>query len=286
MVGGDRRLETGERHLGIPLGIDLGRRLENVRMVFKGVHEALAPLDCVRVGEIADEDQRMQLFARRLEFFLGEYSHLLDSETRDRLIVGDHDDALGHIGGRAVEGGDRHVRFLRQRNEHRLGIAVVSRQDDAVGALRNAVFDLLELAVGVLAAVQLDHLDAVFRERLDNRRVTGAPEAGRQILEGVADLLALGFRRCGHEKSAGAGKRQSRAGPTCKLHHSSSLPFSLRHLADPVLNFVRASPTGEIRREKVFRQARARFSFALSPRNLIAQTFYHVVMFTQSLSRA
>ena len=32
-IGGHRRLEAGERHLRVPLGVDLDRRLEDVRMV-------------------------------------------------------------------------------------------------------------------------------------------------------------------------------------------------------------------------------------------------------------
>ena len=69
----------------------------------------------------------------------------------------------------------------------RAGVAVVGGQDDAVGALRDAVLDLLELPVGVVPAVELDHLDAGVLQRLDDGAVTGDPEAGREILEGVAD---------------------------------------------------------------------------------------------------
>ena len=125
------------------------------------VHEAFAPLHRVRIGEVADEDQRVQLLAGRLELRLGLDGHRLDRLAGDRLVVGDDDDALGEIRRRPVEGRDRHVGLLRQRDQHGLRVAVVGGQDDAVGALRDAVLDLLELAVGVLAAVQLDHLDAV-----------------------------------------------------------------------------------------------------------------------------
>ena len=119
---------------------------------------------------------------------------------------------LREIRGRPVEGRDRHVGFLRQRDQHRLRVAVVGGQDDAVGALRDAVLDLLELPVGILAAVQLDDLDAVLLQRVDDRRVAGAPEAGRQILEGVADLLAGGVgaappRTTARPTSAGAPYR-------------------------------------------------------------------------------
>ena len=73
----------------------------------------------------------------------------------------------------------------------RAGVTVVGGQDDAVAALGDAVLDLLELPVGVLAAVELDHLDAGVLQRLDDGAVAGDPEAGRQILEGVADGAAL-----------------------------------------------------------------------------------------------
>ena len=127
-----------------------------------------------------------------LNLRLGLDRHRLDGQARDQLVVGDDDDALGKVGGRAIEGRDRHVGFLRQRHQHRLRVAVIRGQDDAVGALRDAVLDLLELPVGILAAIELDHLDAVLGQRADDRGMTRTPEAGREILEGVADLLCLG----------------------------------------------------------------------------------------------
>ena len=200
-VRGHRRLEAGKRHLRVPLGVDLGRRLEDVGMGVDRVHEAFAPLHRVRVGKVADEDQRMELLAGRLELRLGLDRHRLDRQTRHRLVVGDDDDALGEVGGRAIEGRDRHVGFLRQRHQHRFRIAVICGQDDAVGALSDAVLDLLELPVGVLAAVQFDHLDAVLGQRADDGGMTRAPEAGRKILEGVADLLgSAASARCRRSK--------------------------------------------------------------------------------------
>ena len=77
-------------------------------------------------------------------------------------------------------------------------VAVVGGQDDAVGALGDAVLDLLELPVGILAAVELDDFDAVVLQRRHDRLVAGDPEARREILERVADFLALcgGRSRC------------------------------------------------------------------------------------------
>ena len=158
-----------------------------------------------------------------LNFSSASDRHLLDRQTRDRFVVGDDDHALGHIGGRTVEGRDRHVGFLRERDQHRLGVAVVGGQDDAVGALRDAVLDLLELAIGVLAAVQLDHLDVVLLQRRDDRLVARAPEAGREILERVADLLA--------GASAGAAVRRAPA------------PASARAAQDQLANFIIRAPS-------------------------------------------
>ena len=62
-------------------------------------------------------------------------------------------------------------------------------------ALGDAVLDLLELAVGVLPAVQLDDLDAGVLQRLHDGAVPGHPEAGGEVLEGVADGAALLGRR-------------------------------------------------------------------------------------------
>ena len=152
----------------------------------------------------------MQLLAGALEPADRLRRHRLDRLAGDRLVVGDDDDALAHVGRRAVERGDRHVGLLRQGDERRLGVAVVGRQDDAVGALGDAVLDLLELPVGVLAAVELDDLDAVFLQRRHDRLVARDPEAGRQILERVADFL--GFRgldrRC---RECGQAGRRDRA---------------------------------------------------------------------------
>ena len=122
---------------------------------------------------------------------------------------------LREVGRRAVEGRDRHVGLLRQRDQHRLRIAVVGGQDDAVGALRDAVLDLLELPVGILAAVELDDLDAVLLQRVDDGRVAGAPEPGRQILERVADLLACGVARAPPANGQTSQRRRRRI--ECKL---------------------------------------------------------------------
>ena len=183
--------EPGQRHLRIPLGRDLDRRLEEVGMRADRVHEPGAALHRVRVGEVAHQDQRLQLLAGRVELLLRLGHHGVDRGAGHRLVVGDDDDALGHVRGRPVEGGDRHVGLLRLGHDHAAGITVVGGQDDAVGALSDAVLDLLELPVGVLAAVELDHLDAGVLQRLDDGRVAGDPEAGRQVLEGVADRAAL-----------------------------------------------------------------------------------------------
>ena len=78
-------------------------------------------------------------------------------------VVGDDDDALAHVRGRAVEDRDRHVGVLRLGDDGGAGLAVLRDQDDAVDALRDAVLDLLELAVGVLPAVALDDLEAAPR---------------------------------------------------------------------------------------------------------------------------
>ena len=159
------------------------------------VHEAGAALHRVRVGEVAHQDQRLQLLAGRVELLLRLGHHGVDRRAGHRLVVGDDDDALAHVRGRAVEGGDRHVGFLRLGHDHAAGIAIVGGQDDAVATLRDAVLDLLELSVGDLAAIELDHLDAGVLQRLDDGAVAGDPEAGREVLEGVADGAALLGRR-------------------------------------------------------------------------------------------
>ena len=103
----------------------------------------------------------MQLLAGPLEAADRLGGHRLYRLTRDRLVVGDDDDALAGVGGRAIERRDGDIVLLGQGDERRLRVAVVRGQDDAVGALGDAVLDLLQLAIGVLAAVQLDDLDAV-----------------------------------------------------------------------------------------------------------------------------
>ena len=119
--------------------------------------------------------------------------HRLDRLPSDCLVVGDDDDALAEVRRRPVESGDRHICFLRQGDERRFGIAVVGCQDDAVGALGNAVLDLFELTVGIFTAVELDDFDSVRLQRGYDCLVAGHPEAGRKILKRIADLLA--FRR-------------------------------------------------------------------------------------------
>ena len=95
-------------------------------------------------------------------------------------------------------------------DEHGLGIAVVGGQDDAVGALRDAVLDLLELAVGVLAAVQLDDLDAVLLQRRHDRLVPGAPRSrstdpGTRSRPSCPRRGSAPRRECGH-----GGQRNAR----------------------------------------------------------------------------
>ena len=157
-IGGHRRLEPGKRHLRIPLGRDFDRSFEQIRMLADRVHEAGAALHRVGIGEIAHQDQRLQLLAGGGELLLRLVDHRVDRGASDRLVVGDDDDALAHIRGRPVEGRDRHVGFLCRGDDHRAGIAVVGGQDDAVAALGDAVLDLFELAVGVVAAIELDDL--------------------------------------------------------------------------------------------------------------------------------
>ena len=190
-IGGHRRLEPGKRNLRVPLGRDFDRRLEQVRMRGDRVHEAGAALHRVGIGEVAHQDQRLQLLAGGVELLLRFGDHGVDRGARHRLVVGDDDDALAHIRRRPVEGRDRHVRFLRLGNDHGARVAVVGGEDDAVAALCDAVADLLELAVGVVPAIELDDLDAGRLQRFDDGAVTGDPEAGREILEGVADGLAF-----------------------------------------------------------------------------------------------
>ena len=129
-------------------------------------------------ARVADQHERMQLLAGALELADRLGRHRLDRLTRDGLVVGNDDDALAHVGRRAVEGGDRHVGLLGQSHERGLGVAVVGRQYDAVGALGDAVLDLLELPVGILAAVELDNFDAVGLERR-RRSPCGRPPKSR-----------------------------------------------------------------------------------------------------------
>ena len=89
--------EAGERRLGVPLGGDLDRGLEDVGVIGESVHEALAPLHRVRVREVAHEDQRMQLLARFRELLLGLVGHRLHGLACHRLVVRYDDDALAHV---------------------------------------------------------------------------------------------------------------------------------------------------------------------------------------------
>ncbi len=230
------------------------------------VHEALAPLHRVRVGEVADEDQRMELLAGRLELRLGLDRHRLDGLARDRLVVGDDDDALGEVGRRAVEGRDRHVGFLRQRDQHRLRIAVVGGQDDAVGALRDAVLDLLELPIGILAAVQLDHLDAVLRSACRRSRHVRRPRSrskdpgrrSRSSWLGGVGLAAADRKKCDRRRS----------GREClKLPVHAVLPFRFFCALSDLCRSRAPSSSGP---DRSFRRATI-------SRKVIAQTGYQVI---------
>ena len=140
----------------------------------------------------------MQLLAGAFELADRFRRHRFDRLAGDRLVVGDDDDALAHIGRRAVESSDRYVGLLCQSDERRLRIAVIRRQYDAVCALGDAIFDLLELPVSILAAVELDDFNAVVLKSCHNCLVAGHPKTSREILERVANFLALcgGRGRC------------------------------------------------------------------------------------------
>jgi hypothetical protein len=93
--------------------------------------------------------------------------------------------------------------------------AVLRDQDDPVHGLRDAVVDLLELAVRVLVGVPLEHGVAGLAERGGDGQMSGHPELGLEVLEGEA----YGGRLCG--RGDHPAKRQCRdggSGPDCGLH--------------------------------------------------------------------
>ena len=154
----------------------------------------------------------------------------------------------------------------------RAGVAVVGRQDDAVGALGDAVLDLLELAVGVMAAVELHHLDAGVLERLHDGPVAGDPEAGRQVLEGVADRAALLGARGGERAATqrGHGKRAA-CRPDPYAHRSPSRSGVCAHVLPPFAAVAagRSTVLRAVRKEAPTQCARA----VLSPGVALGKAF-------------
>ena len=124
------------------------------------VHEALAALHRVGVGEVAHQDERLQLLAGAFELLwpsptiastAARATASLSATTMMPLLMSDGGRLKVAIGTSAS---------CASGDERGLGVAVVGGQDDAVAALGDAVLDLLELPVGILAAVELDDFDA------------------------------------------------------------------------------------------------------------------------------
>lgn len=183
----------------------MGLPVQKIRVLLDDVHEALAPLDRVRVAQVADHDRGGHLPTQLLCL----HGHVLDRVGGDLPVVGHgHQGLRLLVGRRAVEHGVGHPGLVRELPDGDCRLAVERDDDDAIHLLGQDALHLLQLPVGVLGGILLDDLEAPMLQRLDDGLVACDPELGLQVLEGEGDgqLLvsghASGRSRDGQEQEA------------------------------------------------------------------------------------
>ena len=245
-VGLERVGQAGERDVGVPLGGDARHHLDDVGVLRHGLLEAVAALDGVRVAEVADQDRRLVLLARRL----GDLAGVEHRVASDLLVVGLDGDRVGvRLRRRAVEVDHRDIGLVGRPDgrDHRVGVGL--HDDDAVHAPRDGGANLLELLVVVLVRDRLEDLEAAVLHLLPDDLDAGHPELGVEPVEQHGDRLAVLLRADGQRRAVRGGDRREGAeaeSAPCECHCPSSHapswgPVGLRYLMNG------RAPLGEVR---------------------------------------
>ncbi len=213
-VRGHGGLEVGKRRGRVPFRSDFDRRVEPVLVLLDCRVEAFLAADGIRIAKVSHDDQRREhgVGGRVCQRLLDD---VVDGLFGDRLVVGDDDQARAEIGRRPVEHRDRRVVLLGLLDDGHGALAVLGDDDDAVDALRDAVADLFELAVGVFVGVAFDDGVTGILQGRGDRLVAGDPELGLEVLEGKADR---GGGTGGAEAGAEAGDERA-GGQGCQSLH-------------------------------------------------------------------